>query len=163
MKITIRQAGIQDLDAVSQIESICFPPAESASKSSLRDRLIAFTTSFFIAETNGLAVGFINGCITDQTTLTDDLFSSTARHSANGMNMMVFGLDVLPAYQHHGIAQQLMRAYIEAGKRMHKKQIILTCKERLIPFYEQFGYLCQGKSGSKHGGATWYDMVLTLT
>lgn len=76
--------------------------------------------------------------------------------------MMVFGLDVLPEYQHQGIAQQLMRAYIAAGRNMAKKSIILTCKEKLIPFYQQFGYVCTGISASTHGGATWYDMVLTL-
>lgn len=79
-----------------------------------------------------------------------------------GENMMVFGLDVLPSYQHHGIAQQLMEEYIEVGKKLQKKHIILTCKERLIPFYEQFGYVCHGVSASTHGGVTWYDMVLPL-
>lgn len=162
MNIAIRQSTLQDLDAVTMIESICFPPAEGATRDSLRDRLAAFTTSFLVAELDGQLIGFINGCITNQDTLTDDLYESTAKHDLAGENMMVFGLDVLPSYQHHGIAQQLMEEYIEVGKKLQKKHIILTCKERLIPFYEQFGYVCHGVSASTHGGVTWYDMVLTL-
>ena len=37
---------------------------------------------------------------------------------------------------------------------------ILTCKEKLIGFYEKFGYVNLGISDSKHGGAVWYDMIL---
>lgn len=162
MSLMIRQATPADVDTVAAIESICFPPAEGATKQALCERLAAFTTSFLVAELDHTIVGFINGCITNQDTLTDDLYDSTAKHDVYGANMMVFGLDVLPDYQHHGIAQALMQAYIGAGKRMKKKAIILTCKERLIPFYEQFGYVCQGKSASTHGGVIWYDMVLTL-
>lgn len=162
MTLSIRQATLADLDTIVTIEARCFPPAEAATRASLTDRLLAFTTSFFVAEREGNIVGFINGCITNQDTLTDDLYESTAKHDLTGSNMMVFGLDVLPEYQHQGIAQQLMGAYITAGRSMKKKSIILTCKERLIPFYEQFGYTCRGKSVSTHGGAMWYTMVLAL-
>ena len=40
--------------------------------------------------------------------------------------------------------------------------MILTCKEELIPYYEQFGFENRGLSASVHGGAAWYDMVLTF-
>lgn len=160
--IIIRQATLADAEAVTAIEATCFPAAEAASFISLSDRLQAFTTSFLVAETAGQVIGFINGCITNQTKLTDDLYESTDKHNLKGLNMMVFGLDVLPSYQHQGIAQKLMKAYIKIGKQMYKKVIILTCKEKLIPFYEQFGYVCHGVSSSTHGGATWYDMSLTL-
>lgn len=35
-------------------------------------------------------------------------------------------------------------------------------RERLIPYYEKFGYQNQGVSDSAHGGAVWYDMRLTF-
>ena len=38
--------------------------------------------------------------------------------------------------------------------------MILTCKDRLIPYYEKFGYRNLGVSASVHGGAVWYDMIL---
>jgi hypothetical protein len=40
--------------------------------------------------------------------------------------------------------------------------IILTCKQEKIGFYESMGFVLRGVSDSSHGGAQWYDMVLTL-
>lgn len=162
MNITIRPACASDLDAVTAIEAACFPAAEAATRESLKERLAAFRHSFLIAETKGRPVGFINGCVTAQRVLTDDLYESTALHDDKAANMMVFGLDVIPQEQHRGIAAQLMQAYIALARKRHKVLITLTCKERLIPFYEQFGYVCEGKSVSSHGGAIWYDMTMYL-
>ena len=46
------------------------------------------------------------------------------------------------------------------AKQSGRKGLILTCKEGLIGFYEQFGYKNMGISASVHGGAVWYDMIL---
>lgn len=162
MPITIRPAGTADLDAVAAIEEACFPAAEAATRESLKERLAAFRHSFLIAEKDGIPVGFINGCVTAQRILTDDLYESTVHHDDAAANVMVFGLDVIPKEQHHGIAAQLMQAYIALAKEQHKALITLTCKKRLIPFYEQFGYVCEGKSTSIHGGAVWYNMTMYL-
>ncbi len=162
MDITIRPARLDDLDSVAAIEAACFPPAEAAGRGSLGERLAAFCHSFLVAEKEGRLVGFINGCVTAQRILTDDLYASTARHNDDAPNVMVFGLDVLPEEQHQGIAAQLMQAYIALARSRHKALITLTCKQRLVPFYEQFGYVCEGKSQSTHGGAAWYDMTVYL-
>lgn len=162
MPIMIRPACAADLDAVAAIENACFPAAEAATRDSLKERLAAFRHSFLIAEKEGKPVGFINGCVTAQHILTDDLYESTKLHDDDAANMMVFGLDVLPQEQHQGIAVQLMQAYIAIAKKRHKALITLTCKDRLIPFYEQFGYVCEGQSVSTHGGAVWYTMTVYL-
>lgn len=47
----------------------------------------------------------------------------------------------------------------DAGKK-ERKGLILTCKARLIHYYESFGYRNLGVSKSVHGGAVWYDMLL---
>ena len=41
-------------------------------------------------------------------------------------------------------------------------QVILTCKQEKIPYYQKFGFQNRGVSASEHGGAVWYDMVLPL-
>ena len=51
---------------------------------------------------------------------------------------------------------------IEETKKRGKQGLILTCKDRLIGFYETFGYRNLGVSESVHGGAVWYDMILEL-
>lgn len=162
MSSIIRKATTQDIDAVAAIEAICFPPAEAAGREAIAQRIAAFTNTFLVAERDGAVVGFINGCVTNQDTLTDDLYESTRLHDDRAANVMVFGLDVIPSQQHQGIAKALMNEYIAAARRNDKKKIILTCKDHLVSFYEGFGYVCRGKSASTHGGAVWYDMVLVL-
>ena len=61
-----------------------------------------------------------------------------------------------------GIAKKLMQSFINLSKSRQKKGMVLTCKEALIPFYQQCGYTCLGVSHSIHGGAKWYDMILSL-
>lgn len=81
-------------------------------------------------------------------------------HDKNGLYQSVFGLSVLPEYRKQGYASKLMEALIEDARKAGRKGCILTCKERLISYYEKFGYQNQGVSKSEHGGAVWYDMLL---
>ena len=72
----------------------------------------------------------------------------------------MFGLAVLPQKRHRGYASLLMMEMIEKARNENRRGLILTCKEGLIAFYEQFGFVNKGLSASVHGGAAWYDMVL---
>jgi Acetyltransferases len=162
IQIVIRPAEESDLDKIVEIEGKCFPLAEAATAKSLKDRLKAFEHSFLVAEKADGIVGFINGCVTQKRKLVDELYESTKLHDDAAPNQMVFGLAVSPEEQHQGIASLLMEDFIARAKNRRKKLITLTCKERLIPFYEEFGYKNEGKSTSMHGGVHWNDMTLFL-
>jgi ribosomal protein S18 acetylase RimI-like enzyme len=160
MKLTIRKALIGDLDAIAKVEASCFPEAEAATRASLEQRIKTFPDRFFIAETNEELIGFINGCTINGTVIQDELFKDSTLHVPNGAYQTIFGLDVIPEYRNQGIAAQLMNYMIEVSKVAGCKGIILTCKEKLIHYYEKFGYENKGISESSHGGAVWYDMIL---
>ncbi|MBI6875160.1 GNAT family N-acetyltransferase [Clostridium aciditolerans] len=160
MNIIIRQASIEDLDEVAKVEASCFPEAEAATKESLEQRINTFPESFFVAETDWRIIGFINGCVTNRTVIYDELYKDSTLHIPDGDYQTVFGLDVMPEYRNQGIAAQLMNYMIEVSKAAGRKGVILTCKERLIHYYEKFGYVNKGISESVHGGAKWYDMIL---
>lgn len=83
-------------------------------------------------------------------------------HREEGQWQMIFGVATLPEYQKMGCASKLMECVIADVKEQERKGIVLTCKESLIPFYERFGFVNEGKSMSKHGGAVWYDMRLVF-
>lgn len=160
MDLLIREICPADLDAASGIEAACFPPAEAAGRETMARRIAAFPHSFLIAELAGTPVGLIDGCITDQQRITDDLFADTNLHNPNGGYQSVFGLCVLPEYQRRGIAARLMRAFCELARADGRKGVILTCKEHLIAYYGRFGFENLGVSRSVHGGAVWYDLLL---
>jgi len=161
-KLQIRNVRPEDLAQVAAIEACCFPPAEAASSQALAARMEFFPESFLVAEAAGTLIGFINGGSTDSPVIYDALFSSVKEHNPQGKNQAVFGLDVIPDYRCQGIAGQLMKEFIRCARDSGKQNIILTCKDHLVHYYESFGYVNSGLSASKHGGAEWFDMTLSL-
>ena len=159
---TVRAVRQDDLNSVTEIEAVCFPAAEAASRDSFKERIAAFPESFLVAEVGGKLIGYINGCATDSPVIYDELFYSTTHHNQAGENLTVFGLAVIPEFQKQGVASQLMKHFVQTAKKLGKRNIILTCKERLIRYYECFGYVNNGISKSTHGGTQWFDMTLAL-
>ena len=161
-KTNIRAVRAEDLESIAEIEAACFPAAEAATRESFKMRIATFPDSFFVAETMGRIIGFINGCVTNSPVIYDEMFHDSRHHIPTGENVSIFGLDVLPEYRKQGIAAKLMNHYIQVARNSGRKKVILTCKERLVPYYESFGYVNDGLSSSTHGGAQWFDMTLTL-
>lgn len=159
-EMVIRPAIADDVIKIAYIEEKCFPPAEAASLKSFLERFMAFPECFFVAELDGKVVGHINGCITDSPKLPDELYHNATLHRPNGAWQTVFGIAVLPEYQHRGIARALMEQFINTAKERKKVGLILTCKDEKTGFYESFGYVNEGVSESSHGGAKWNDMIL---
>ena len=158
--LQIQQATKEDIKEIARIESICFPKEEAASERFIKERVETFPESFFVGKIDNRIIGFINGAVTNDKTISDEMFEHVHLHNPEGNYQMIFGLDVLPGYERKGYGKQLMIYMITVSKKRGKKGLVLTCKEHLISFYEQFGYQVVGKSASTHGGATWYDMIL---
>ncbi len=160
--LEIRKARLSDLEEITALEAVCFPQAEAATRESFLQRLQTFPDSFFVAETEEGIIGFVNGCVTDDEVISDEMFASASSHNQAGSYQAIFGLDVHPDFRRQGIAAKLMEHMINAAREAGRKGLILTCKERLIRYYGSFGYVNTGVSRSNHGGAVWYDMILIL-
>lgn len=158
----IRNATIDDLHQIVNIERTCFPAAEAAPEQSMCERIETFSDGFIVAEKDGALIGFINGAANNSRTIKDEHFADMSHHLDDGEVIAVYGLDVLPEYQNNGYAGELMNAFIAYARSSNRAYVILTCKEHLIHYYERFGFKNDGPSESEHGGAKWYDMTLTL-
>ena len=158
----IRQARPDALPAIAALEARGFPPAEAASPESFAARFAVFPHCFFVAEDAGVIVGHINGCMTDFTTCRDELYHDASLHREEAPHQAVFGLVVDPQRQHQGIGAALVRHFLEAARQRGKADVVLTCKEGLIPFYSSLGFRLLGRSASRHGRACWYDMRCPL-
>jgi len=158
----IRHAEMADLEELTRLEARCFPQAEAADRETFRGRLLAYPHHFWLLEDEGVILSAVNGLVSDLPKLSDVMFEDTDCHRENGAWQMIFGVETLPEYQGRGYAGLLMRRVIEDARRQGRKGLVLTCKEKLIPFYERFGYLNEGISQSVHGGAVWYDMRLAF-
>ena len=97
MEVLIRNAKKEEAALLAQIEAECFPAAEAAGKQDIEARMDVFEDCFFVAETNGKIVGFINGAVAKEASLPDQMYHDASLHDPNGAYQTVFGLDVLPA------------------------------------------------------------------
>lgn len=156
----IRTAMEKDLKEITKIEEKCFPPAEAASMENFRERLRIYPDHFWLLEQEGKILSFINGMVTNEETIQDEMFENARLHEPEGGWQAIFGVNTLPRYQGKGYASMLMEQVIADAKAQGRKGCILTCKKELIPFYERFGYQNEGISASVHGNAVWYDMRL---
>ena len=162
-EFVIRQAVADDVTKVAYIEERCFPKSEAATLKSFFERFMAFADCFLVAEADGKVIGYINGCVTSYDKLIDALYHNAALHEPDGPWQTVFGIAVLPEYQHQGVASALMENFKANAKLRGKKGILLTCKDEKIGFYEKLGFTCKGVSSSSHGGARWNDMIFNFS
>jgi predicted N-acetyltransferase YhbS len=160
MNMYIRPAQAEDIPAIAAVEALGFPAAEAATLPSFVARFAAFPECFFVAEAEGMVVGQVNGCVTTSPVLPDALYHDTSLHNAQGAYQTVFGLVVLPQWQGRGIASALMRHLIATAQGRGKRGVVLTCKAKLIPFYEALGFVHKGIADSCHGAAQWHTMLL---
>ncbi len=159
----IRNALMQDLDSIAELERICFPEKEAATKQKFRERLAVFNNYFWLLEEekeNGRTVSMVNGMLSDEENLVDEMYENSNMHRDDGKWMMIFGVETRPEFQKRGLAGFLLEYVIEEIRKQRKNGIVLTCKEELLPFYERLGFVNEGVSKSTHGDALWYQMRL---
>lgn len=158
----IRNATIKDLQAITQVEAICFPKAEAASENDFRKRLTVYPNHFWLLEDDKKLIGFVNGMVTDESILTDEMYENADLHNENGQWQMIFGVNTIPEYRRQGCAEKIIKKVISDAKKQGRKGIVLTCKQKLVHYYEKFGFKNEGISESIHGGAVWYNMRLSF-
>ncbi|MDQ0199207.1 GNAT family N-acetyltransferase [Neobacillus ginsengisoli] len=160
--LNIRNVKMKDLPELVVIEHLCFTKEEAATKEAFEKRIQFIPDSFFVAEEEGVIVGLINGPVIEAAYITDDLFSNIKANPTSGGHQTILGLAVSPQYQKRGVASALLAYFENEARGEKRKTITLTCKENLIRFYENFGYLNKGVSNSEHGGVVWYNMSKEL-
>lgn len=159
----IRKATMNDLDAISEVESECFPAAEAATKEEFRERLESYADHFLLMFDGEKLAAFIDGFVTDEPDLTDQMYENAAMHNESGKWQMIFGVNTLPEYRRRGLAGALINEMIAEARRQGRDGLVLTCKDRLVHYYAKFGFLNEGVSEkSTHGGAVWNQMRLTF-
>ena len=159
----IRTAVMADLAAVTAVEAACFPEAEAAKEQDFFERLKVYPNHFWLLEDEGgNLISFVNGLVTDEPSLQDEMYSDASFHNEQGAWQMIFGVNTLPEYRRKGLAGQVLQRVIADAREQGRKGCVLTCKEALLHYYAAFGFVNEGVSESVHGGVVWYEMRLTF-
>ena len=153
---------MEDLEAVAAVEAECFPPAEAATKEAFAKRLEYYGNHFWLMYDGDKLISFVDGFVTDEADLTDEMYEKAELHKEHGAWQMIFGVNTIPECRKKGYAGQLIRCAIEQAKKEGRKGLVLTCKDKLLHYYEDFGFVNEGVSKSVHGNVVWYQMRLML-
>lgn len=162
LDMELKKATKEDVAAIAALEARCFPKLEAATEASVRDRVAVYPNHFLLLFDGTRLVSFVNGFVTDERDLTDEMYEKAGMHDENGAWQMIFGLDTDPDYQCQGLAAKVLMAFIEQARKEGRKGLVLTCKKRLIHYYARFGFVDEGVSGSTHGNVVWHQMRLTF-
>lgn len=156
----IRTATMDDLQAVAAVEAECFPAAEAATEEEFAERLKYYGNHFWLMFEEEKLIAFVDGFVTDEPNLTDEMYEKAELHNENGTWQMIFGVNTIPSHRRHGYAGRLIQRAIEDAKAQGRKGLVLTCKDRLVSYYAKFGFKNEGVSESTHGNVVWYQMRL---
>ncbi len=159
----IRYATMEDLPLVTAVEAECFPPAEAAGAADFAGRLASYPNHFWLLFDGGRLVGFVDGMVTDERDLRDEMYANADLHDENGRWQMIFGVNTIPEYRRRGCAELLLRRAIDDARAQGRDGLVLTCKDRLVHYYAKLGFVSEGVSGSTHGNVQWYQMRLTFS
>ena len=155
----IRHATKHDISAISEVEAKCFPPSEAASEKAFTQRVENYGNHFWLMYENDKLIAFVDGFVTDESDLTDEMFADATMHNENGAWQMIFGVNTLPEYRNNGYASELLRRAVDEAKEQGRKGVVLTCKDKLLPFYARLGFVDEGITDkSTHGNAVWHQM-----
>ena len=163
-KYEFRTIRPYEAEAAAEIEAICFPPNEACSREMMLQRVERAADVFLVAvdrETGKLA-GFLNGLATNETSFRDEFFTDARLHDPDGKNIMLCGLDVLPACRRQGLARELVHTYCRRERERDRRRLILTCLESKVEMYRKMGFRDLGEADSSWGGETWHEMDCLL-
>ena len=136
-ELILSHAEPSDVQALAAVERECFPQAEAATAAEIEERVRSYGDHFFVLKER----------YAEQTRL---------------ISFMIFGVNTVPERRKHGYAAMLLERAIGQAREQGRKGVVLTCKERLIPYYAKFGFVNEGVSASVHGNVVWYQMRLTF-
>lgn len=153
---------MEDIKALTNVELECFPLAEAATEKDFIERVKYYGNHFWLMFDRDKLITFVDGFVTDEKNLTDEMYEKANMHNEEGAWQMIFGVNTIPSYRKHGYAGKLIHCAIEDARRQGRKGLVLTCKDRLIPYYSKFGFKNEGISQSVHGNVVWYQMRLTF-
>lgn len=158
-----REATLEDVPLLADLEARCFPPQEGASLERITERVNEYADRFLIMLYDGEIMGMVNGLCTNHKDLTDEMYEDVKMHKDAGLWQMIFSVCIDPRFRGQGLGLVIVERFIEEAKKHPQcKGIVLTCKEHLLHFYSENGFVDEGVSTSEHGGVVWHQMRLTF-
>ena len=150
--MTIKYATTEDIAAIAAVEAEFFPPADVATHKDFIERVKYYGNHFWLMYEEEKLIAFVDGFVTDEPDLTDEMYENAMLHNEAGAWQMIFGVNTLPDYRRRGYAGKLIQCAIDDAKQQGRKGLVLTCKKKLIQYYAKFVFSDEGISDKSFQG-----------
>lgn len=117
----IRTADLSDLKEIARVEAACFPAAEAATEEEFEKRLIFYKDHFWLMFEEEKLIAFVDGMVTNQEDLTDEMYEKAEMHDEKGDWQMIFGVNTLPVLPETWICRRIDQKSDYRCKRAGKK------------------------------------------
>ena len=144
--MNIRQAKLEDLDRIVEIELENFSVEEAIPRSVFEAHLKEIQTSFLVAEKEGRIMGYIEGPVGPHRHLQDQSFTEEIEdysHESGGY-ISVTCLSIAKEAQGFGLGQKLLTALKQVALQQNRPGIYLLCKDELLSYFEMNEFMEQG-------------------
>jgi len=162
MPLTERQATIEDLPRLLEIEQSAFPPGRWASESSLRDRIALFGIGSRIAFSSDIPAAFANGFpISKRSTHAELSPPDRELFDKNGSVWFLRNVAVHKQFQKKGLGKFLISKQIALAREFNARHFRFTATMDLTAYYAALGFKVLQKESVFHGvPQTVWDMQL---
>ncbi|MEJ6399973.1 GNAT family N-acetyltransferase [Nicoliella lavandulae] len=157
-----RHPELKDVDGMLNVEQSCFEPDEQMDRDDFVEVVNNVSAMSFVIDVDGEIAGMISCRTTDKDVLDNESYYEDLAPKATDTNLAVLGLAVLPKYQGAGLATELLKRAEAVAKTDGLTSLILDCRDRLIPFYEKYGFQLLRRSNSTFGDIKWFGMQKKL-
>lgn len=124
----IRTADLSDLKEIARVEAACFPAAEAATEEEFEKRLTFYKDHFWLMFEEEKLIAFVDGMVTNQEDLTDEMYEKAEMHDEKGDWQMIFGVNTLPSYRKHGYAGELSKERLQMQKSREERDLSLPAR-----------------------------------
>ncbi len=95
----IRTATINDLQEITAVEAACFPASEAATREEFSERIQYYGNHFWLMFDGDKLISFVDGFVTDEPDLTDEMYEKASMHDERGSWQMIFGVNTMEIYR----------------------------------------------------------------
>mmetsp|Transcript_11329 Transcript_11329/g.42469 ORF Transcript_11329/g.42469 Transcript_11329/m.42469 type:complete len:182 (-) Transcript_11329:1223-1768(-) len=169
---TLHPTTTSNLSQIQTLESISYPEDEAATEEKMKYRLTK-APSYFMSwwgndhdsssHSKNRLIGFICGTKHGDSLVTHH---SMSEHQPDAKVLHIHSVVVHPDCRRQGLATAFLKEYIqrmrEQSSQNEVNRIVLMCKDNLIGFYKDAGFVLKGESECEHGEEKWFDMYLDL-
>ncbi|VUW98953.1 Acetyltransferase (GNAT) family protein [Streptococcus constellatus] len=157
-QVTIREAVLEDLEAIRVIEQANFS-TEVAGAETIQKWIECVPNTCLIAELNEKIAVYLVGSAVFSRRLANATSDKSEKRQQDSDFMTIQRLSIHPDFKGQGLGTLLLAACKEITVAQNQKGLQLVCSDELISYYEMNAFINEGISEKIYNNTVLYELV----